>query len=80
MDTTTVKHTRPLIEDTYGSILVKDTRALAGDMGGQLSILGVGSSHEGSQEDVRQFGLRIKVCDVGFPPQTSCLSIKRSGC
>lgn len=34
------------------SILVKDTGALAGDMGGQLSILGVGSSHEGSQEDV----------------------------
>ena len=53
-DTTTVKHNSALIEDTEWSTFVKDTRALAANIGRPLSSLGIGSqgSDKGSQVDI----------------------------
>ena len=49
-----MKHNSALIEDTEWSILVKDTRALAANIGRPLSSLGIGSqgSDESSQVDI----------------------------
>lgn len=53
-DENTMENKSTLVEDTMWSVLVNDTRALAADMGGHLSSLGIGgqSSDQDSQTEV----------------------------